>query len=72
MGTGRTGPEYGLEAGCSQYGHKSTRSVKGEGFFFQQLVDDRVFKKDTAPRSSFAYSSDAPLPRQHDIEPFYL
>ena len=71
MGTGRTGSEYGLEAGYSHYGNESTRSVKGKEFF-QQLGEDRDLKKDTATRSSSAYSPDAPLPRQHDIEPFYL
>jgi len=68
VGTGRTGSEYGLEAGCSQYGDELTQGKD----FFQQFVEDRVLKKDTAPRSSFAYSLDAPLPRQHHIEPFYL
>jgi hypothetical protein len=71
VGTGRAGSEYGLETGCSQCGDESTRSVKGKEFF-QQLGEDRVLKKDTAKRSSSAYSPDAPLPRQHDIEPFYL
>jgi hypothetical protein len=71
MGIGSTGSEYGLEEGCSQYGDESTRSVKGKEFL-QQLGEDRVLKKDNATRSSSAYSPDAPLPRQHDIETFYL
>jgi hypothetical protein len=71
MGTGCTGSEYGLKAGCSQYEDESTRSVKGKEFL-QQLGEDRVLKKDNATRSSSAYSPDAPLPRQHDMEPFYL
>lgn len=71
MGTGRTGSEYGLEAGCSQCGDESTRSIKGKEFL-QQFGEDRILRNDTATTSSSAYSPDAPLPRQHDIEPFYL
>jgi len=70
VGTGHTGSEYGLEAGSSQYGDESTHSVKGKKFL-QQLCKDRVLKTYTATRSSSAYSPNAPLPRQHDVEPFY-
>jgi hypothetical protein len=40
VGTGRTGSEYGLEAGCSQYGDE----LRGKEFL-QQLGEDRALRR---------------------------